>query len=178
MTIVINDLENSWGYKRLREAVDRDLARGNNAHDYQAHFNWVIERVKHYAEVTDVDPVSLLAAWEKDRTYWYMNYYQESRQPRLDGKNVRIFDTPEDLFESVGDHGFRCPNCNGVTKNPYECESGVLVQLINAKPGKRERCDWKVYGLFGALGKGATIFIRSKYRLESIFMPVAWEKTT
>lgn len=175
MTIVINDLENSWGYKRLREAVDRDTAKSMLGR-YQAKFDWIIERVKHYSEVTNVDPVALLDAWERGRSYWYMNYYQESEQPKLDGKNVRVFDTEEDLFESVGDVGFRCPNCRGVTKNPYECESGVLIQLVGGKPGKRERCSWKVYGLFSGVGKRATIFIRSKYRVESIFMPVSWEK--
>jgi hypothetical protein len=36
-------------------------------------------------------------------------------------------------------------------------------------------CDWKAYGLLRTLGKGASIFIKSKLKVFDIFMPVAWE---
>lgn len=168
-------LQECEAFKRLELAVERDLARGTNSHDYRGCLQWIIDRVNQYAEATGVDPVEILTAWEKRRTYWYMNYYQECKQPKIDGGKVRVFDTKEDLFQSVGDLGFRCPNCHGVTPNPYECESGVMVKLINAKRDKRERCNWKVYGLFGSLGKGINIFIKDGCHLESIFMPIAWE---
>jgi len=32
-----------------------------------------------------------------------------------------------------------------------------------------------VYGLFGSLGKGVSIFIKDKLANEHIFMPIIWE---
>jgi hypothetical protein len=37
-------------------------------------------------------------------------------------------------------------------------------------------CDWKVYGLFGHLGKGIFVFVKEKVAGKNIFMPVAWEQ--
>lgn len=54
-----------------------------------------------------------------------------------------------------------------MTKSPYVCDSGVKV--------KGDVCNWKVYGLFGHLGKGVSVFVKDKLRIEKLFMPIAWE---
>jgi hypothetical protein len=36
-------------------------------------------------------------------------------------------------------------------------------------------CDWKVYGLFGHMGKGVSVYGKEKLRSDKLFMPVAWE---
>jgi len=138
-------------------------------HDYRAKFNWVIKRVKHYAEKTGVDAAALLDAWEDQRTYWYMSYYQDCKQPEIKSDKVWVFDTIEELQAAIGNAGFRCPCCAGVSKSPYTCDSGQPMDK------KGSICDWKAYGLLGTLGKGASVFIKSKLMGETIFMPVAWE---
>ena len=181
------------GYDSLLAAVKRDAARGENCfnpegcdhpfydytdggcrqaskcmHKYCDKFAWVLERARHYAEKLGLEPGVILDKWEEGRSYWYMNYYQDSRQPLLDSDNVRVFDSHDTLMQSVGDAGFRCPRCGGVSNSPYECNSGLEME-----PG--QVCDWKSWGLFGTLGKGVYVFVRDVIQGEHIFMPIAWE---
>lgn len=155
------------GYRKLWASLEHDEERGYKTHDYREKVAWVIERAKHYAEKTGLTPEAILDAWEGRRNYWYMNYYQESNQPEIKGDKVRVFETVAELGKSIGEAGFRCPACEGVSKSPYECTSGIT------KNGKT--CDWKVYGLFGHLGKGVYVFVKEKAMGENLFMPVAWE---
>lgn len=157
-------IENSVGYKKLLEAVEKDGHRN----DYREKLAWVVDRAKHYAEKTGLDAADILNAWEGRRNYWYMNYYQECNQPKIANETVRVFDTIAKLLKAIGKSGFRCPSCGGVSKNPYECDAGKEMS-----PGKI--CDWKAYGLLGTLGKGIAIFVKEKLAIDHIFMPVAWE---
>lgn len=169
----MKDIIQSDGYKSLRAAVDKDHEqekrwnRKTPAHDYEAKFNWTIERAKHYGEALDLDPADILDAWEAGRNYWYMNYYQDANQPKVEAGKVRVFDTIEDLKTSINGQGFRCPACGGVSTDAYTCDSGV----------KRNGsiCDWKSYGLFGTMGKGAFVYVKEKLAGQSVFMPIAWE---
>lgn len=137
------------------------------SHDYCNKFKWVLERAQHYADKLGIDRDGLLASWEEDRSYWYMNYYQDSNQPLIAGDKVRVFDTVEDFRAALGNIEFRCPACGGVSKSPYECNSGIAT--------KGKVCDWKVYGLFGDMGKGVYVFCKDKLKGETMFMPLAWE---
>lgn len=178
------------GYEKLKTAVERDCndrdscgcfnpdgcnvkhqKKGDKRcfHAYCDKFKWIIDRAKHYAEKLGLKWEDVLNSWEADRSYWYMNYYQDSNQPEIKGDKVRVFDTVEGMLESVGlKKGFRCPRCGGVSKNPYQCTSGLEMS-------KGKICDWKVYGLFGDLGKGVFVYCKDKLIGEYIFMPVAWE---
>lgn len=156
------------GYRTLVEAAERDEKRCPGGHDYMGKVRWVLERATHYAEKTGLAATDILDAWEGIRDYWYMNFYQDCNQPKLDGEQVRVFETMEDLLDSIGQGGYRCPRCEGVSKNAYECDSGLEMA-----PG--EVCNWKSYGLFGTLGKGVSIFVKSELRGNSAFMPIAWE---
>jgi hypothetical protein len=166
--IVSDEIANCEGYKKLKAAVDEDEKKSPGFHDYTAKLIWALERAKHYAEKTGLSQVAVLDSWEKSRSYWYMNFYQDAELPLIEGDGVRVFGVPNDLRESIGKAGFRCPACDGVSKDPYTCDSGIK------KNGKV--CDWKVYGLFRDLGKGVYIFVKSEMRGERIFKPVAWEK--
>ncbi|PWE48443.1 hypothetical protein DEM26_18010 [Thioclava sp. NG1] len=168
------DITQCDGYKSLRAAVDKDYAKdryyqkgGRPFHDYQAKFDWTVERAKHYGDALGMDPADVLNAWEKGRDYWYMNYYQDANQPKIDADHVRVFDTVAQLKESIGSPRFRCPACGGISSDAYTCDSGIERE---GKP-----CDWKAYGLFGALGKGTFVYVKEKLAVQSIFMPVAWE---
>lgn len=159
---------NCDGYRKLVEAVERDERTQPGFHNYRAKLAFVIDRAKHYAEKTGLSPEAILDSWEQRRTYWYMNFYQECNQPRIEAGDVRVFKTRADLIEAIGKTGFRCPRCAGVSRSPYECNSCVEIE-----PGKM--CDWKVYGLLGHLGKGVTVFVIEVVSMEQIFMPIAWE---
>lgn len=156
------------GYKKLLAAVERDEARSPNFHNYRGKLEWVLARANHYAEATGLNPADVLNAWESGRDYWYMNYYQDSQQPKIEGDSVRVFDTLEDLKESIGNKGFRCPSCGGVSKSPYDCDTGLEMS-------PKKVCDWKSYGLFGTMGKGVYVFVKSEMKGQNVFKPVAWE---
>ncbi len=184
----MNDINNSEGYKKLEKAIKKDCENGEKCfnplgcdkerhrymnghcfintkcfHAYCDKLKWILERVKHYSEKTGLSTVEILNAWENKRDYCYMNYYQDSRQPLIDSENVKVFDTLDQLKTSLEGKGFRCPVCNHISKNPYECDS--------------KECDWKSYGLLGTCGKGVTIFVKEKLQLNEIFKPIAWEET-
>jgi hypothetical protein len=156
------------GYKKLIAAVEHDEKQSAGFHDYRGRLAWIVDRANHYAEITGLDASAVLDAWERSRTYWYMNYYQDCNQPHLDSERVKVFKTQEELLQSIGHQGFRCPRCGGVSKSPYECDSGQEME-------KGKICDWKVWGLFHDLGKGVFVFCNDKMAGERIFMPLAWE---
>lgn len=126
-------------------------------------------KVEEYSNALSMPQEKILEAWEKDRTYSAINYYQESNQPSLRAGKVKVFDTTEDLVQAIGDQKFRCPSCNGITTDPYDCNSG-------AEMSKGKTCDWKVYGLFGALGKGTYVYIKDRLKGGTIFTPISWEE--
>ena len=138
-------------------------------HEYCDKFKWVIDRAKHYGEKLGLNWEDILASWEAKRSYRYMNYYQDCNQPEIKGDRVRVFETVDEMLASIGSREFRCPACGGISKSPYECNSGIKVS-------KGKVCDWKVYGLFGDMGKGVFVYIKEKLTGETIFMPIAWEK--
>ena len=183
----------STGYESLKAAVEKDCKDGKDCfnldgcnnphpwangkgcfHKYCDTFKWAIDRAKHYGEKLGLPWEDILDAWERDRTYWYMNYYQDANQPLIQGDNVRVFDTVEQLKESIREPKFRCPMCGGVSTDPHCCNTGL--NMVKDRRRKPKVCDWKSYGLFGTLGKGVTIYVKEKLRSEHIFMPVAWEK--
>ena len=163
-------VKGSAGYEKLRKAVEKDCQKaggrlhpegcshcgGNCSHRYCDKFKWTIDKAKEYEGITGVAWREILDSWEEDRYHWYMNYYQECNQPKLD----HIFDTMEDLKSSIGEMKFRCPSCGEETSDPYECKS----------------CGWEGYGLLGDLGKGVYVFVKEQKKGEKIFMPVAWER--
>lgn len=160
---------NCEGYRKLVAAVEEDGKKSPGRKDeWLEKLDWIVQRAKHYAEKTNLPAEDILDSWEKGRDYWYMNYYQECNQPEIKEGKVRVFETIDDMLDSIGRDGFRCPHCSGKSTTPYSCNSGVVV---DGKP-----CDWKVWGLFKDLGKGVFVFIRTEVRGERIFMPIAWEK--
>jgi hypothetical protein len=137
-------------------------------HDYCNKFKWVVDRAMHYAEKLGLDWEDVLIAWEANRSYWYMNYYQDSNQPEIKGDKVKVFETVADMLNSIGEKQFRCPSCGGITNSPYKCNSGLEMS-------KGKICNWNVGGLFGDLGKGIFVYCKDKLSGETIFMPLSWE---
>lgn len=171
---VSDEIANSEGYKKLLASVEHDNKQSPGFHDYNAKVAWALDRAKHYAEKTGLSQVDILNSWEKQRSYWYMSFYQDAELPLIEGDSVKVFDTVEDLHKSVAGFGFRCPACNGASRDAYACDSGILKQVFAGKKEKKV-CDWKVYGLFRDLGKGVYLFVKSKMRGQRVFKPIAWE---
>jgi hypothetical protein len=164
-------LQDSEGYKKLLKSADDDKQRhARSDKEIDDKIQWILDRVKHYSDKTGLAESDILDAWEKERSYWYFNYYQDASQPLLD-ENVKVFDTIEEFQKSAKEPRFRCPACGGISSNPYVCNSGVDI-----KDGKERPCNWKSYGLLGCLGKGSHVFIKSEIKGDTIFTPIAWEE--
>ena len=83
----------SPGYKSLKAAYIKDV-QGNQRYirrgqrpmrdkaEFYRHFKWVISRAMYYAHLYKRPIESILNHWEEHRTYWWLNYYQEGRQPK------------------------------------------------------------------------------------------------
>jgi hypothetical protein len=180
MKVDFKELSSSWGYKKLKAEVIKDCLKGQGCfningcnqkqsgcfHRYCDKFKWVIDRAKHYSYRTGLPIVEILDEWERDRNCWYMGYYQNGNIPKLHGKQVIVMDTMDD-FNAIKGQGFRCPSCNGISKDPQTCDTGIIKY--------NGICDWKSYGLFRTLGKGAYLFIKERVIGIEIFYPIAFE---
>ncbi len=78
------------GYKSLKEAYMRDARKaGKDARamldkdELYKKFQWVISRCLHYSKALNKKPWDVLDEWESKRDYWWINYYQESNQPKI-----------------------------------------------------------------------------------------------
>lgn len=197
MNVSFKELSKSPGYKSLKKSVlfdcndrhkhdgpgcfnplgcDKGRERRNQCHHRPCDkFKWAIDRAQHYSHYTGVSVVDILNTWEKGRSYWYQNYYQNANQPKLTEKQIAIFDTVQELVHKVGRKGFRCPACGGISHNPYICTAKTMKKVKHKRRAKQKACDWKIYGLLGDLGKGLYVFVKEKAKGEKIFMPVALE---
>lgn len=125
-------------------------------------------KLPHYSEKLGIPQEQILLAWEKAKNVNTVNWYQESRFPNLD--EVIVLDTLEQFHEKFPSNKSICPCCSGESTDYYECNSGKVID----KKGKV--CDWKVYGLFGDMGKGVKVFVKDKFiespKPTTIFKPI------
>lgn len=166
------------GLVRLRESVLRDISqdaacegcglheggcvrrRGTDApshpfHEYCDKYAWVIGRAKLYAERTDQTWEEVLDGWESNRTYWYMNYYQESNQP-VPGELCRAYEDIGECRKALSGRRFECPHCKKMVGDPQECPE----------------CGWKSYGLFSS---PYHVYLKKEGVLIPIFRPGNWD---
>lgn len=163
-------MDNATRYEELMGKIRANL---NDDKRFAKQLEWIRERVDHYSDILGFTQVELLEAFEKKRTYWAANYYQDSNFPLLDDR-VKIFETLNELMTTITSKQFICPACNQIQSNPYECKSGH-----KDKHGKV--CDWKSYGLFGTAGKGFRFTIKESFlekpMVDDIFMPIEFKDT-
>lgn len=140
--------------------------------EYCETFKFAIDRAKEYATICGNTYEYILDAWEEKRNYWFLNYYQEANQPKLDKLDL-IIDKPEDLKKLYGSKGYRCPSCGGASSNPTECDTGILIHDIIKSKGVHE-CNWCSYGFLSSSYK---VFIKNKMAIVPIFKPMQiWEE--
>lgn len=78
------------GYKSLKAAYTHDVTEAAKRRhpmrkkaEFLKLFTWVIGRAKHYAHHTGKPIEEILNDWEEQRDYWWLNFYQDCRQPKL-----------------------------------------------------------------------------------------------
>jgi len=117
-------------------------------------------RLENYSNVTGFSKEEILIALERARDVNTVNFYQANRLPLLE--NTHFFDTLSDLKEKFPSGKYICPNCEKISTDPYRCT--------------QPDCDWKVYGLFGDLGKGIKIIVKELFLdhpfPEAMFKPI------
>lgn len=156
MNAIIVEIYNGWpGPTGRQRVVDK--------------VRFLCERVPQYAKVMGKTELETLEALAKSRNCNYTNYFQDANIPDL--SDVYVFDTLEDVRVRFPSKQYVCPRCEGITTDPQECNSGVIVDKK-----KKEVCNWKSYGLFGTLGKGINVLVKSKSqgfpRPINIFKPI------
>lgn len=126
-------------------------------HDYCAKYKWVIERAKHYAEKTGKTVDEVMKIWETDRSYWYMNYYQECNQPLLNSESIINYeDWLSELKSRFGEDSkkwaFKCPSCGNVQTAQDFVDNGLGEHKDNVyfncigRYMKNKGCDWSLGG--------------------------------
>ena len=177
MNGLTKEIKESKGFKTLLDAIKKDcnnckhdpidclglMKDCQGLHKYAAKLTYVIDKATHYSKKTELSIVEIIDAWENNRNYWYMNYYQDSNQPDIKG-DVFVYKDKDEFQQKHPEKQFICPLCDCISSNPYECDSGAV------KSGKK--CDWKSYGLFGTLGKGITVVLKHPFVITHIFRPV------
>ena len=43
-----------------------------------------MNKLKYFTYKLNIDPITIINIWEKDRGYWYMNYYQDCNLSKLE----------------------------------------------------------------------------------------------
>lgn len=151
-------------------------------HKYCDKLKWIIERAQQYADTIGVTRDEVIDAWENNRDYWYMNYYQECNQPSLNGSNrvLKFSEWNKELIERFGGNyenwKFVCPVCGHVQSMAdfkaidkdinlsYSCCIGRFTGSDD-KTGVKG-CNYTVNGLF-SLNK--TTVISEKYLPIKVF---------
>ena len=120
------------------------------------------DRLDEYHEKLGFDRLEMLKAFEEKRNYWAVNYYQASGFPSLDKENLYVFESLDEFDAKFPSGKYVCPSCKEVSNDAYACSA--------------DGCDWKVYGLFGDLGKGIYVIVKDKFfehpKPTNIFIPL------
>jgi len=154
MNKIIVEIYNGWPGKVGLERVNEKVV-------------FLCKRIPQYAKIMGKTELETLELFAKSRNCNYANYFQDANFPDL--SKVFVFDTIEDLKSKFPSKQYQCPSCGGISTDYQECNSGKTID----KKGK-EVCDWKVYGLFGDLGKGIKVIVKDMFA--EIPKPVAMFK--
>jgi len=130
-------------------------------HKYCDKLKWAVDRAKMYAKIIpDATWEDILAAWEKSRSYWYMNYYQDGGQPDIGSTSrdiVMYNDWVADLKEKWGkdpkNWKFVCAKCGNIQCSQDfidigEDPEGKVYFSCIGRYTKKVGCDWTLGGLF------------------------------
>lgn len=161
----MNKEEPKKGYESLYAAYRSSAEKWpGRESEWKEKLDWALERASQYANALNVDRETVLEAWESDRDYWYVNYYQESNQPSLENKNVVMMAEWEAEGERLygKDHldwKFKCPACGNVQTARMFKDAGIDPNLVYSNCasrhnlGGRKDCKWTTGGLLNVGGR-------------------------
>ena len=90
MDINWKEFSKSPGYISLKKAYIEDIKKGwRNKKESYKHFQWVINRAKHYSNYIGTSIESVLNIWEVNRDYWWLSYYQETKQYKFHSHSLK-----------------------------------------------------------------------------------------
>src|SRR5699024_8219978 len=75
-------------------------------------------KLQEYSNALNISQEEILKSWEEDRSYSAINYYQECNQPSIKSDKTKVFETVEDMLNSISKREFRCPSCGGISSSP------------------------------------------------------------
>lgn len=145
MKIDWKEVSKSEGYRSLKAAYIKDVQNSKkqkypmrDKEEFLKHFNWVINRAKHYAVKKNISIIVVLNEWESKRKYWWLNYYKNCNQPKihtnkLKHKGVRYF---LKYFKEQYKHDhkrrrLRMKELIRSKKNPFNNLGGINESLYN-----------------------------------------------
>lgn len=130
-------LATTKGYKSLKAAYIHDVIDAasekhpmRNKAEFIRKFNWVIGRALHYANNTGRSVEAILNEWEQKRDYWWLNYYQDCRQPKFHSNGIK----------TMGVRGKRKYYKSVFNYSPAEIASSMR-NFINKK-SKKSKPSW------------------------------------
>jgi hypothetical protein len=137
----------------------RCVAQTKCFHDYCGKYKWVLERAKIYAAKCNKSVDEVVEIWETNRTYWYMNYYQECKQPIPNSENIIDYDEwIIELHQRFGDDpekwAFKCPNCGNIQtaqdflNHMIEFPKSKVYNSCIGRYVDNIGCNWTLGGLF------------------------------
>lgn len=166
------------GYESLtasyRYWAEREPGRKD---EWKQKYEWALGRAQQYADRLGITRDEVLTAWEQERDYWYVNYYQESNQPDLTGHNVVTLEQWEAEGERLYGKNhlgwrFRCPTC-GHIQTPQEFKTAGIDPHMAYQScasryglGGESTCKWTAGGL---LITGGRYVIDARYCPRLIF---------
>lgn len=71
-------------YLQLVESVKLDCPDMCNKCEFCEKLKWIIDRAKYYSKKQNKPWKDVLDEWEKERTYWYYNFYNIYNQPDIE----------------------------------------------------------------------------------------------
>ncbi len=159
---------------RLRESANGGWGGIETHRDADRLERFVRKILANYSTVLGFSEGEILRKIEGRRDYWSMNFYQESNFPLLE--NVEVFETVQQFKDKFPSRKFICPACGGVSTHPTTCNSGKRMKGVRGGI-----CDWKLYGLFGTLGKGYRFVVKEDFLKNPVvyewFVPIEIAKT-
>lgn len=156
-------VSSSSGYISLKAAYIKDVQDAakqkrpmRKKEEFLKQFNWVICRAKHYSKLNNEPIENILNKWEKGRDYWWLNYYQDSRQP----KNHSY------VLKPWGANGVRKNAKKWHRNDPTYAKSQVLRFLMSesaTKSAKVTRKDKPRWGMRKKKAQKRREYLRDKY---------------
>lgn len=149
------------GRQLLLEAVEKDASGDSDKERYYSKYRWVLDRADMHAKFIGCTSDDVLDAWERDRTYWYMNYYQECNQPKISAEGQYKVVKAEDWLKALEDRfgkdpkgwKFICPACSNVQCGQDFIDAGkldfngVVYRNCISRYNNASKCKWTLGGL-------------------------------